>query len=139
METIDIILVFLFLIFLIFNLKVFFYQRTLRKISIKENIPQENLSCLYPKSYLVIYKISKLRWISVGALFYFNWIAALICIFIGFILPMILPEQDDYKNFEIARIALDNHIKMEIKNSRMPAMLDYKIQSLLIAYINEIN
>ena len=44
-----------------------------------------------------------LRWLALVALFFYNWIAALVCLVIEFILPIILPEEDDYNNIGIMR------------------------------------
>jgi hypothetical protein len=42
--------------------------------------------------------VAMLRWVVVIVLFFYNWIAALICLALEFILPIVLPEEDDYKN-----------------------------------------
>ena len=101
MKTIILIfLVCMFFVFLLMNLKIFFYQRTVRKISIKYNISQNFLIILYPKSYLVIYKISKFRWLFLIVIFIFNWIVGICCLVLIWLLPIILPEQDDYSNLK---------------------------------------
>ena len=63
----------------------------------------KSLSILVPTFYSTINIISMLRWTIVIALFFYNWIAALVCLAIEFILPIVLPEEDDYKNIGIMR------------------------------------
>ena len=62
-----------------------------------------SLSVLVPTSYSTIKLISMLRWVALIALFFYNWIAGLICLAIEFILPVVLPEEDDYKNISVMR------------------------------------
>lgn len=87
-----------FLIFLFMNVQVFLFQRTLRKLAIRNSIPQSNLSFLYPDGLLKKYKISKLRWVFLVAVFFFNWKVGLCCLFFNFVIYIIIPEQSDYKN-----------------------------------------
>lgn len=92
-----------FVVLLWMNLKVFFYQRTLRKVHLAKDISMNQLSYAYPESYLVIYWLSGLRWVVLIAMFFVNWIVAIICLIANFVLPLILPEQDDYSNLMRAR------------------------------------
>jgi len=63
----------------------------------------KNLGILVPASYSTIHLISMLRWVVLIASFFYNWIAGLVCLAIEFILPIVLPEEDDYKNIGIMR------------------------------------
>ena len=106
METITIIWISLsciWLILFVLNLKAFFFQRTLHKIHLHSGLSMKSLGILVPASYSTISIISMLRWVIVIALFFYNWIAALVCLAIEFILPIVLPEEDDYKNIGIMR------------------------------------
>ena len=103
MNTLSIILVVAFTILFAMNMKVFFFQRTLRKVHLKTGLSMNDLSITYPSSYTIMLLISFLRWGVIIALFFSNWILAVVCIVINFILPAILPEQDDYKNILMAR------------------------------------
>lgn len=66
----------------------------------------KSLGILVPTSYSTINFISMLRWVVLIALFFYNWIAGLVCIAIEFILPIVLPEEDDYKNISVMREVL---------------------------------
>lgn len=103
------------------SLKVFLYQCTIRKVGIKYDLPSSLTKELYPKKYLVMYAISHLKWVALGVLIFYNWIAALVCFAIGSILFIVLPEQSDYKNIMIAQNVLNEKtkcglIKMDIAN-----------------------
>ena len=98
-----IILSIVFVILLVMNLKVFFFQRTLRKVHLKTGIPMSALSAAYPTSYMLMVYLSFLRWGIIIVLFFLNWIVAIGCLILNFLLPIILPEQDDYKNILTAR------------------------------------
>jgi hypothetical protein len=63
----------------------------------------KSLGILVPTSYSTINLISMLRWVVLIVLFFYNWIAGLVCIAIEFILPIVLPEEDDYKNISVMR------------------------------------
>lgn len=92
-----------FIILFTLNLKVFFFQRTIHKIHQQTQIPKGTLSYLVPTSYSIINIVSMIRWVAVIALFFYNWIAGLICLAIEFVLPIVLPEEDDYKNMKKMR------------------------------------
>lgn len=85
------------------NLKVYFFQRTIHKIHMYTGMSMKSLGLLMPVYLQNLHLISMLRWLVVIALFFYNWIAALACLAIEFILPIILPEEDDYKNIGIIR------------------------------------
>ena len=80
------------------NLQAFFFQRTIHKIHMKTGLPTNAFNGAVPTYYSVINLISMLRWIVLIILFFYNWIAGVICLVIEFVLPQILPEEDDYKN-----------------------------------------
>lgn len=69
------------------------------------------LAALVPMSYSFLGLLSKLRWVAIIALFFYNWIAAVVCLAIEFIVPIILPEQDDYKNMEKMRKNIEGNPK----------------------------
>lgn len=69
------------------------------------------LAALVPMSYSFPGLLSKLRWVAIIALFFYNWIAAVVCLAIEFIVPIILPEQDDYKNMEKMRKNIEGNPK----------------------------
>ena len=83
----------------------------------------KDLSVLVPISYSFFGLLSKLRWVAIIALFFYNWIAALICLAIEFIVPIILPEQDDYKNME--------KMRNEIKGKPSSSMFDKLLQEYM--------
>lgn len=93
----------IWLILFVLNLKAYFFQRTIHKIHMRTGFPMKNLSILVPTSYSSINLISKLRWVALIALFFYNWIAALVCLAIEFILPIVFPEEDDHKNITVMR------------------------------------
>ena len=106
METNTIIWIILSCIWIILfalNLKAFFFQRTLHKIHQYSGLSMKSLGILVPTSYSTINLISMLRWVVLIVLFFYNWIAGLVCIAIEFILPIVLPEEDDYKNISVMR------------------------------------
>lgn len=102
METKTIIVVVLivaYLILLAFDLKMYFYKRTMHKIHLKTGIDTSEIYKVVASHMIwkeLIVRI--LKWGVIIALFFYNWIAALVCIAIGFILPILLPEQNDFKN-----------------------------------------
>lgn len=82
-------------------LKVFFYQRTLLKFYRRTGIEIRKSPYSYPRTYISYHKLSKLRWLTLIIIFIFNWIIGIVCLLAECILPAILPEQDDSKNFKI--------------------------------------
>ena len=83
-----IILTITFLVLFIMHVKVFMFQRTVRKVHIKTGIDQKALGVMYPPHYLTMHTVSMLRWIAIGALFYFNWIVAAVCLVANFLIPV---------------------------------------------------
>ena len=79
----------------------------------KTGIKQELLSNLYPKSYLIQYNISKIRWLILIALIFINWIYATVLFVINSIIYIVVPEQDDIKNMKIMLIALGKDMDRE--------------------------
>lgn len=80
------------------NLKVYFFQRTIHKIHMHTGVTMKSLGILMPVYLQNFNLVAMLRWVVVIVLFFYNWIAALICLALEFILPIVLPEEDDYKN-----------------------------------------
>ena len=108
-----------YIVLFVLNLRSYFFHRTLHKIHLKSGVPMNELSALVPMSYSFLGLLSKLRWVAIIALFFYNWIAAVVCLAIEFIVPIILPEQDDYKNMEKMR----NKIKGDPKYFMLDMML----------------
>lgn len=115
----------LYLILFALNLKAFFFMRTIYKIHRKTLIPYGTLNYMVPTSYHTINFISKLRWAALIALFFFNWIAGLVCLAIEFIVPNVLPEEDDYKNMEVMRKEL------KWKNDKSLNFLDDMLKDMM--------
>ena len=118
----------IFAVLFLMNIKVFFFQRTIRKIHLKTGVPQRELNAAYPASYITMYRISILRFVVIAALFFVNWKVALIIVVVNFLLPAILPEQDDYKNIQIARKTISDKINYS-KNADIDRLVE--IDSIL--------
>ena len=103
MNTVAWILVAAFAIMLLINLRVFLFQRTIRKVHMKTGIPQRAFDAAYPSLYLPMYFVSLLRYGLAVALFFFDWKAAIICLVADYLLKILYPEQSDYKNMQKAR------------------------------------
>lgn len=112
-----------FFVLLVFDMKIFFYKRTMHKIHMYSGL---NTADIYgiaaPNMVWGEFLVRILKWGILIALLFSNWIVAIVCAIIGFILPMVLPEEDDYKNMMKMRqflkgnldpkaIALDNIIR----------------------------
>jgi hypothetical protein len=65
--------------------------------------------------------VNILKWAVVIALFFSNWIVAVICLIVGFVLPMVFPEEDDYKNMMKMRDFLSG--KTDSKSIAMDALI----------------
>lgn len=113
------------------NMRTFLFQRTVHKIHLKTGIPSENLGALYPFSYIWTYHVSKLRWGVLIALFFFNWIVGVVCIVAQWIVPIILPEEDDYENMK--------KMRKEIKKKGEPylSVLDPILEDFMDGMLNE--
>jgi len=109
----EIILSVIFTILMLINLRVFLYQRTVRKISMKTGIKQEFLLDLYPKSYITQYRVSKIRWLILIVLIFFNWVYALVLLLVSPVLYIIVPEQDDIKNMKMMLVELEKYTDKE--------------------------
>lgn len=103
METKTIILIALVIAYMILfaiSTKIYFYKRTMHKIHQYSGINTADIYGIVAPSSMIwtetIVNIAK--WAVVIALFIYNWIVALVCVIVGFVLPMVLPEEDDYKN-----------------------------------------
>lgn len=114
MEKTWIILAGAYIVLFVINLRSYFFHRTLHKIHLKSGIPMNELAALVPMSYSFLGLLSKLRWVAIIALFFYNWIAAVVCLAIEFIVPIILPEQDDYKNMEKMKENIKGNPKYEM-------------------------
>ena len=93
-------LVIVYIILFSISTKFFFYKRTMHKIHQYSGIKTADIYGIVAPSFMIWTEaiLNIFKWAVVIALFFFNWIVAIICVIVGFILPMILPEQDDYKN-----------------------------------------
>ena len=97
------IIVAVFAIMSFINLKVFLFQRTIRKVHMKTSIPQKAFDAAYPPSYLPMYFFSLLRYDLAVALFFIDWKIAIICLVADYLLKILYPEQSDYKNLQKAQ------------------------------------
>ena len=88
----------------------------------------KSLSVLVPTSYSTINLISMSRWVALVALFFYNWIAGLVCLVIEFVLPMILPEEDDHKNILIMRDELKKKGGLPSLDDVLKEIMDTKNQ-----------
>lgn len=102
METKTIILIALIVVFLILlaiDMKIYFYKRTMHKIHLKTGVATSDIyNIVAPKMIWKEFLVRILKWGVIIALFFYNWVAAIICIIVSFVLPIILPEQDDFEN-----------------------------------------
>lgn len=89
------------------NVRVFLYQRTVRKISIKLRIGQDELAVLYPKKYIRMYNISKIRWLLLAVLLWFNWVYTLSLLVFNLLVILVVPEQDDIRNMKKMLVQLE--------------------------------
>ena len=127
METKTLILIALVIAFIILfaiSTRIFFYKRTMHKIHQYSGLNTADIYRIVTPSSTIWTEIivNLLKWAVVIALFFYNWIVAVVCVIICFVLPMVLPEEDDYKNMIKMRdylkgkkdsqsIAMDNMIK----------------------------
>jgi len=77
----------------------------------KYNLSRRQESFLYPYSYKIFYFLSLLRWVVLVYLFFLDWRIGLVCLVIVYILTIIIPEQDDYKNLQRAKRALERKLR----------------------------
>lgn len=114
------VLVILYAILWMAKHKVFMFQRTIRKISLKYGIPQNNLDFLYPQKYKTLHWVSAIRWVILVVVFFLNWKLALGLLVSGAVITMACPEQDDYVNMKIMLDDLqlnDKGINEEVLNA----------------------
>ena len=93
-------LVIAYLILFAISTKFYFYKRTMHKIHQYSGINTADIYGIVAPSSMIWTEtfINIAKWAVVIALLFYNWIVAVICLIVGFVLPMILPEEDDYKN-----------------------------------------
>ena len=91
--------------------KVFMYQRTIRKIALKYNIPQNRLGFLYPQRYMTLHWVSGMRWVALGVILFLNWKVALGLLVLEAIVTMVYPEQDDFVNMKMMLDDLERNNK----------------------------
>lgn len=128
-KTIWISLVVIYLILLYTYMRVTHFWGTIYKIHDLTGIDIKDLRAACPPNYYYLKKVPRLRWAALLALFFFNWIAGIICLVIEIVVPVTLtvPEHDDFRNIEIMKKYLykrnDNNSKQmyniieEIRNS----------------------
>lgn len=117
-------LVIAYILFFAISTKIYFYKRTMHKIHLYSGIDTADIYGIVAPSSMIWTEtiVNILKWAVVIALFFSNWIVAVICLIVGFVLPMVFPEEDDYKNMMKMRdflsgktdsksIAMDNLIK----------------------------
>lgn len=100
----------IFIVLMLMNVRVFLFQRTVRKISFKTGIDQKYLNILYSNNYLKQYTISKFRWAIIIVLIFVNWIYALVLVAANFIIYIVVPEQDDVKNMKKMLFELEKYM-----------------------------
>lgn len=94
MNALTIISVALYCLFSFWHRRCFLYQRTLLTLERKENIEVRIIPGVYPKRYIITYKISILRFIILGYLVLTKWYLALILAAIHYILPLMITVND---------------------------------------------
>lgn len=108
----------IFIVLMLMNVRVFLFQRTVRKISFKTGIDQKHLNILYSNSYLKQYTISKFRWAIIIVLIFLNWIYALVLVAANFIIYIVVPEQDDIKNMKMMLCELEKYVDKNTNSLR---------------------
>ena len=103
MEPKNIILITLVIAYLVLfaiSTKIYFYKRTMHKIHQYSGINTADIYGIVAPSSMIWTEtfINIAKWAVMIALFFYNWIVAVTCLIVGFMLPMVLPEEDDYKN-----------------------------------------
>ena len=93
-------LVIAYILFFAISTKIYFYKRTMHKIHLYSGIDTADIYGIVAPSSMIWTEtiVNILKWTVVIALFFSNWIVAVICLIVGFVLPMVFPEEDDYKN-----------------------------------------
>lgn len=122
MKTEYILLIF-YSLFSIMNIYVFIFQRTIRKISMYYNLRKVDSIFLYPKALLLMYNISKIRYLILIVMFYFSWWLAILSGIIKFLIQISIPVSD-YNNIQIVKKLLSKKDKNPYTENLMIVVLD---------------
>ena len=122
MKTEYILLIF-YSLFSIMNIYVFIFQRTIRKISMYYNLREVDSIFLYPKALLLMYNISKIRYLILIVMFYFSWWLARLSGVIKFLIQISVPVSD-YNNIQIVKKLLSKKDKNPYTENLMIVVLD---------------
>lgn len=122
MKTEYILLIF-YSLFSIMNIYVFIFQRTIRKISMYYNLREVDSIFLYPKALLLMYNISKIRYLILIVMFYFSWWLAILSGIIKFLIQISIPVSD-YNNIQIVKKLLSKKDKNPYTENLMIVVLD---------------
>lgn len=116
-------LVIAYILFFAISTKIYFYKRTMHKIHLYSGIDTADIYGIVAPSSMIWTEtiVNILKWAVVIALFFSNWIVAVICLIVGFVLPMVFPEEDDYKNMMMMRDFLSG--KTDSKSIAMDALI----------------
>ena len=122
MKTEYILLIF-YSLFSIMNIYVFIFQRTIRKISMYYNLREVDSIFLYPKALLLMYNISKIRYLILIVMFYFSWWLAILSGILKFLIQISIPVSD-YNNIQIVKKLLSKKDKDPYTENLMIVVLD---------------
>lgn len=122
MKTEYILLIF-YSLFSIMNIYVFIFQRTIRKISMYYNLREVDSIFLYPKALMLMYNISKIRYLILIVMFYFSWWLAILSGIIKFLIQISIPVSD-YNNIQIVKKLLSKKDKNPYTENLMIVVLD---------------
>lgn len=122
MKTEYILLIF-YSLFSIMNIYVFIFQRTIRKISMYYNLREVDSIFLYPKALLLMYNISKIRYLILIVMFYFSWWLAILSGILKFLIQISIPVSD-YNNIQIVKKLLSKKDKNPYTENLMIVVLD---------------
>ena len=122
MKTEYILLIF-YSLFSIMNIYVFIFQRTIRKISMYYNLREVDSIFLYPKALLLMYSISKIRYLILIVMFYFSWWLAILSGILKFLIQISIPVSD-YNNIQIVKKLLSKKDKNPYTENLMIVVLD---------------
>lgn len=127
MRGIELYLIIGYSILSILYIKVFLYQRTIRKIGKRFPVLNNVLDYLYPKSYKVMLTVSYFRYLLAIVLLYYNWLYAICCIVVWFAIVVFIPENSDWKNI----IKAQGILKKSSLNIDIKRMIDEALYSIL--------
>ena len=122
MKTVYILLIY-YSLFSIMNIYVFIFQRTIRKISMYYNLREVDSIFLYPKALLLMYNISKIRYLILIVMFYFSWWLAILSGILKFLIQISIPVSD-YNNIQIVKKLLSKKDKNPYTENLMIVVLD---------------